>query len=47
MKLTYELKKANPNLFSKTPAPAPNAYLPKDGDGGRGINDILAKYEKH
>ena len=47
MKLTYELKKANPNLFSKTPAPAPNAYLPKEDDGGRGINDILAKYEKH
>ena len=47
MKLTYELKKANPNLFSKTPAPAPNAYLPKDEDGGRGINDILAKYERH
>lgn len=47
MKLTYELKKANPNLFSKNPAPAPNAYLPKEGDGGRGINDILAKYERH
>ena len=47
MKLTYEQKKANPALFSKTPAPAPNAYLPKDEDGGRGINDILAKYERH
>lgn len=47
MKLTYELKKANPNLFSKNPAPAPNAYLPKEDDGGRGINDILAKYERH
>ena len=47
MKLTYELKKANPNLFSKTPAPAPNVYLPKEDDGGRGINDILAKYERH
>lgn len=47
MKLTYELKKANPNLFSKTPAPAPSAYLPKEDDGGRGINDILAKYERH
>jgi chromosome segregation ATPase len=45
--LTYEQKKANPNLFSKTPAPAPNAYIPKDNEGGRGINDILAKYEKH
>ncbi len=47
MRLTYELKKSNPVLFSKTPAPAPNAFVPKDGDGGRGINDILAKYEKH
>lgn len=46
MKLTYELKKANPNLFSKTPAPAPNAYLPKEDEGGRGINDILARFEK-
>ena len=46
MKLTYELKKANPNLFSKTPVSTP-AYLPKEDDGGRGINDILAKYEKH
>ena len=45
--LTYEQKKANPNLFSKTPAPAPNAYIPKDDQDGRGINDILAKYEKH
>jgi chromosome segregation ATPase len=45
--LTYEQKKANPNLFSKTPAPAPNAYLPKEDDGSRGINDILAKYERH
>ena len=47
MKLTYELKKANPTLFSKNPAPAPNAYLPKEDDCGRSINDILAKYEKH
>lgn len=47
MKLTYELKKANPNLFSKNPAPASNAYLPKEDNCGRGINDILAKYEKH
>ena len=46
MKLTYELKKANPNLFSKTPVSTP-AFLPKEDDGGRGINDILAKYEKH
>lgn len=47
MKLTYEQKKANPNLFSKTPAPAAPAYIPKDDDCGRGINDILAKYERH
>lgn len=48
MKLTYEQKKANPNLFTKTSAtPAPGAYLPKEDDGGRGINDILARFEKH
>ena len=47
MKLTYELKKANPGLFSKQAAPAPQVYIPKDEDGGRGINDILAKYERH
>lgn len=47
MNLTYELKKANPNLFSKTPASATPVYIPKDDDGGRGINDILAKYERH
>ena len=47
MKLTYEQKKANPSLFSKQPAaPAGNAYLPKDSDTGRGINDILGRYEK-
>lgn len=47
MKLTYELKKANPTLFSKTPAPAVPAYLPKEDDGSRSINDILAKYERN
>ena len=46
MKLTYEQKKANPGLFSKTPAPTPNAYLPKEDQGGRGIKDILSKYER-
>ena len=45
--LTYEQKKANPGLFSKTPVPAADAYLPKDDEGGRGINDILARFEKH
>ena len=47
MNLTYELKKANPGLFSRTPAPAADARLPKEDDGGRSINDILARYEKH
>ena len=44
--LTYEQKKANPNLFTKNPAPAPNAMLPKDDEGNRSINDILARFEK-
>jgi chromosome segregation ATPase len=44
--LTYEQKKANPNLFSKTPVPAPNAFVPKDDEVG-GINNILARFEKH
>lgn len=48
MKLTYEQKKANPNLFTKTPvAPAQNIIIPKDDGCERGINDILARYEKH
>ena len=47
MKLTYEQKKANPGLFSKQPAPATPAYLPKEDQGGRGISDILSKYERH
>lgn len=46
MKLTYEQKKANPTLFSKQTPQVP-AYLPKEDQGERGINDILAKYEKH
>jgi predicted nuclease with TOPRIM domain len=45
--LTYEQKKANPNLFTKTPAPAQTTLLPKDEEGGRSITDILAKYERH
>jgi hypothetical protein len=45
MKLTYEQKKANPGLFSS--APAAPAYVPKDEDCGRSINDILSKYAKH
>lgn len=47
MKLTYEQKKANPALFSKQPTPPAGAYLPKDDNGGNGINDILARFEKH
>lgn len=47
MRLTYECKKANPTIFSKKPATEPQpAYVPKDEQGGRGINDILAHYEK-
>ena len=48
MKLTYEQKKANPSLFSKTPVVPGAARLPKEDSGaGRGINDILSKYERH
>ena len=46
MKLTYEQKKANPNLFSKAPVVPGAAYLPKD-EGKNGISDILARFEKH
>ncbi len=42
--LTYEQKKANPSLFTKTPAPVP-ALLPKD-EGNQGIYGILARHEK-
>lgn len=46
MRLTYECKKINPTIFSKNPVnPQPN-YLPKEEPVGRGINDILAHYEK-
>jgi chromosome segregation ATPase len=44
--LTYEQKKANPTLFSKQPAAPAGAMLPKEEDGARSINDILARYEK-
>lgn len=43
--LTYEQKKANPNLFTKTSAPV-EAKIPKD-EGARTINDILERYERH
>lgn len=44
--LTYEQKKANPALFSKQPVAPAGAMLPKEEDGARSINDILARYEK-
>lgn len=43
MKLTYEVKKAHPEVFSKTPVPQ---YVPKD-TLKTGIESILDKYEKH
>lgn len=46
MSLTYEQKKANPGLFLKQASATPS-YLPKDEDPGRGINDILSKYERN
>ena len=43
MKLTYEQKKAHPELFAQTPKPA---YFPKDDDASKGgLDGILAKYE--
>jgi hypothetical protein len=44
MVLTYEVKKSNPNLFSK--APEVPAYLPKDNARTSGISEILSRYEK-
>jgi hypothetical protein len=46
MRLTYECKKVNPTIFSKIPAEPQPAYVPKEEPSGRGINDILASYEK-
>jgi hypothetical protein len=43
MKLTYELKKNHPEIFSKG---TPPAYIPKDEGSLGGINAILAKYKK-
>ena len=42
MKLTYELKRNHPELFSKN---TPPAYIPKD-ETPSGLNAILAKYKK-
>ena len=47
MKLTYEQKKANPNLFSSNQVVPQNVYLPKESDCGNGLAGILARYEKH
>lgn len=46
MRLTYECKKVNPSIFSKNTVEPQPAYVPKDQAEGRGINDILARYEK-
>ena len=45
MHLTYECKKANPAIFSKNNTEPQTSYVPKEDPAGRGINDILAKYE--
>lgn len=47
MRLSYECKKSNPTIFSKNTNTNPQPqYVPKEEAVGRGINDILAKYEK-
>ena len=46
MRLTYEVKKINPAIFSKTPVVPQPQYVLKEEPIGRGINDILARYEK-
>lgn len=43
IRLTYEQKKAHPELFVQTPKPA---YVPKDEDTKGGLEEILAKYER-
>jgi hypothetical protein len=43
--LTYELKKSNPNLFTKN-AEATPGYIPKADDVPSELNEILARYEK-
>lgn len=43
MRLTYELKKANPTVFNKNTVP--NAIFPKDNPKS-GIEAILEKYRK-
>ena len=43
IRLTYEQKKAHPELFSQSPKPA---YVPKDTEPKSGLEEILAKYER-
>lgn len=43
VRLTYELKKNHPEMFSKG---TPPAYIPKDEGPQGGLNAILAKYKK-
>ena len=43
VRLTYELKKNHPEIFSKG---TPPAYIPKDEGPQGGLNAILAKYKK-
>lgn len=45
MRLTYEVKQANPNLFTKNAGEAP-AYVPKDNQFTSSLDDILSRYEK-
>ena len=43
MELTYEQKKAHPEVFSKN---APAAYIPKEETPKGGLESLLSKYEK-
>lgn len=43
MQLTYEQKKAHPEVFTKN---APAAYVPKEGTPKSGIEALLSKYER-
>lgn len=45
MKLTYELKKVRPQLFSLNPESEP-LYIPKGNENTSGLNEILSRYEK-
>lgn len=45
VRLTYEVKLANPTIFNKQSTPAP-LYIPKDEATPSGLADILSRYEK-